>query len=918
MASFTETATLKVVDESSAQIKAINRALKALFKTAGQLKSASASIDIKTKGLAQANAMVKTLARDVKGLKAGGSIPFKVTGLSAAQGQINRLRSQAQRPITARVAATVQRGAAGLARGAAAGTVNLSASSLHSFTYALGRAIVDATKKGVNDSDIGDTSLRLKQLDRTIYPGAEAQAQSMIRQQQLQKGLPVEKGGLQGGAFYNLGQRTKAFSEAYGVTRDLASAKFLTGQMEELTRLAVAQGRTFNDAQQDAVNYGKALEAMGRLTNKVTGEFDQEKATKSFEFLNKLAPSIGEEFTGSFVRSISKYLASSKYAISDKGFGAVLMLGEEIGTRAAVGYNQAVKQFSGQGLTKTNKAAQIASGLLIEDKETYVDKRGRTRTRTKGLKAVNQHLLDTDLPAWIAQEAVPRMMDEVRNRTKGTKAQKEAAAQAAATDPEIIKEFSRKWLGERTAQEAFGSFAYRSKEQQDALREAEARKGDTATMRELTSKSIRATTQGLQNQFQGVMGEAVMTMAPTLTKGMSKMSDEMSQLAVDVDTGKVDTGEAMVKAGVLAASGALVTGLMASMSKDPATAALGGAALALDGSAAALTAAAVALGGKGVIPDMPGGAPDKPGGGKPTDPKKGGGWQRKAVESGKGVVDKLVRYGIPIVTTAATVGGRFAGPIAAGAALAYGAYTYPEPDADKQQQIQQMRELQQAKIDLAQTDRQLSMAERALASINNKKKEEEYRREIARLKEKKAAQQAAIETALGKQPAIAVPSKPEWLDNAAQLIRDMQKAPEKPQWAIDAERRERETREAKPFPAPLPGEKPTDKADTGEIQNAANTLMTSTSSFTSAIGSLSETSSSFSTVFATGAQQIGSSGQVAASALQGAAPGIGATIGNAAAAAIQAAVANINVNVNANVTGGGGDKGNINHANGNK
>ncbi|KRR21362.1 hypothetical protein CQ14_06850 [Bradyrhizobium lablabi] len=99
MVSFVEQATLKVNDQSSAEIKRINAALKSLFKTADKLKGATANLQIKTKGLAQATTMVGKLAKDAKALQSSvGSIRVNLN-TTQAQAQLARLRAQAQQPI---------------------------------------------------------------------------------------------------------------------------------------------------------------------------------------------------------------------------------------------------------------------------------------------------------------------------------------------------------------------------------------------------------------------------------------------------------------------------------------------------------------------------------------------------------------------------------------------------------------------------------------------------------------------------------------------------------------------------------------------------------------------------------------------------------------------------------------------------
>ena len=113
MASFTETATLKVIDQSSAQIKAINTALKALFNTTKKLKSTSANFEVKTKGLAQATAMIGKVAKDAKALKGvAADIKVKVDTTQARQ-QLAALKKDVQQTGRQARAATRRGGGGG-------------------------------------------------------------------------------------------------------------------------------------------------------------------------------------------------------------------------------------------------------------------------------------------------------------------------------------------------------------------------------------------------------------------------------------------------------------------------------------------------------------------------------------------------------------------------------------------------------------------------------------------------------------------------------------------------------------------------------------------------------------------------------------------------------------------------------------
>ena len=277
----------------------------------------------------------------------------------------------------------------------------------------------------------------------------------------------------------------------------------MTGWTEELTRLLYAQGKGFDEAKEGAVDYSKALQQMGRLTvhtaaraaelsaqtGKVVkiGDFDPATANKSFEWLVQLAPGIGREFSGQFVRNAAKYLASTKYAISDEAFGAVLLMGEEMGTRAAVGYAQAVKQLIGKGVTKEALRNQAKYGLIGLGEEKSAPSASTSRRGSPPRCPRNtRELLQTDLPAAIAKYIGP--------------AAKKAGVDI--TDAQQVYDFASKIASDRTAIEAIGAALYRYEDIQSDINAAKKRSGKIDVIRELTKGSVRTITLGMQNQFE--------------------------------------------------------------------------------------------------------------------------------------------------------------------------------------------------------------------------------------------------------------------------------------------------------------------------------------------------------------------------------------------------------------------------------
>src|SRR5262245_677867 len=100
MANFTEQATLKVIDRSSATIRKINAELSKLQRTARSIKSTTINIRVNTGNLQAANRQLNTLAQTMRRVgRLRASVQVNTAGLQAANNQIARLRAQSARSI---------------------------------------------------------------------------------------------------------------------------------------------------------------------------------------------------------------------------------------------------------------------------------------------------------------------------------------------------------------------------------------------------------------------------------------------------------------------------------------------------------------------------------------------------------------------------------------------------------------------------------------------------------------------------------------------------------------------------------------------------------------------------------------------------------------------------------------------------
>src|SRR5262245_15256803 len=257
MASFVEQATLRVNDQSSAAIRKINAELRQMQALANSLRNIRINIRINTGQLQAANQQLNALAHNLRQASRIQITPqVNTAGLQRAQRQLSALRTAAARPITVTTAVTgglggppapptpgrrgrgrgarqpgggelIPRGDFRTLRGAASVIIGGTA-------YAIAANVTRAMKEGILEVDAGYTSLYLKQLDRVYGKGALLTAEGMLNAAQAQANMMPA-----GGAFWNLGQRAKNFSEALG----FAQHKDLS-ELDELGRTRSRVRRT--------------------------------------------------------------------------------------------------------------------------------------------------------------------------------------------------------------------------------------------------------------------------------------------------------------------------------------------------------------------------------------------------------------------------------------------------------------------------------------------------------------------------------------------------------------------------------------------------------------------------------------------------------------------------------------------------
>jgi hypothetical protein len=470
--------------------------------------------------------------------------------------------------------------------GFAGGVAGVATYSTYSLLHQLGRATVE----GVRDMDLGDMALQFKQLSAERRKDAERKIDQLME----------ESGQRPGGAMFNRGQISQLFSEALGVVREGASiteeernrllararkpedietimnksgkgeamhaARILTDQTQELIQMQIKMGRSETEARRGAVDFMKGLEALDWLTDKESGKFSPKRAQESFDFLRQLAPTLGEEFTGQFFRQNTKYLRIAKFPLEKQGIALAMFMAEEMGTGAAVGVQRMIQQFQGVSLTAGAMLGQAEVGLT--GPVIYKGK-GRQKKAYQGeMDPMVRKRLTEDPLGFIDLDVVPMLGEYYEKQRKAeydkergrkapwkerTREEKLAEAERRVADPAEAQRLGNLMLSHGLGREAFAGILLRRQEFKQQWEDVESRTGNMLQVRENTKLSVIGAATAIGNQFQGVLGQTIKTLAPILVPAMGAMSGAMQ----DVTTVLAAAGRGDVQAMRMVQTGAL-------------------------------------------------------------------------------------------------------------------------------------------------------------------------------------------------------------------------------------------------------------------------------------------------------------------------------------------------------------------------
>ena len=631
MASFVEQATLRVKDESTAQINKINAALKKLFATANSLKSVKVDIKVNDKGITQAIANINRLKSAMRGLSSQTvNIKANAAGLSSALRQVQQLRTAAARPITVNTAARqaartpvqprataapppraappapparrppgaapaptggrgIGGGGGGYLRGPISVTGSVAVTNMDAMASAMARATGRAAQEGYSQVDTADTKMALRRFPK------ETQDAINLSVDQLQEDARNRRNPMtgQGGVYWNRAQQKNLLVESMGQAGgDVAGASFLVQQAESLAKIGQGQGQSGQQAYDNALAFIKAGEQMGRFRD-AAGKFDYARATEYFDTMRQATREIGQEFTGQRWLTTIGTAQQSKYGLDPKGMMTMALGMEESGSKFATGFNEIVKQFSGARLDKSKLANLEALGLVDKG---MVDSKGKPFAKTKvptldqlrevmTKGATDEGELRKNVHGFVQDKILPAMTRLGLN---------------PRSDADIGKFVGKVTSGKGS--DILFNVIKRSTEWAQDIERALKRPGDIDSGERDTEGSGRLAGTALRNQFVSTLGETINKMETTFVPLASGMAEKLSKASEAISKGESPDAPTMMAAAAAAVAAVpmLTTfgaaqGLRATLSEDPATSSLGAAGTSLNTAGGALLFAAGAL-----------------------------------------------------------------------------------------------------------------------------------------------------------------------------------------------------------------------------------------------------------------------------------------------------------------------------------
>lgn len=617
MTSFTETATLKVVDQATKEIRGINRELKKLDKTAAALRKTLGnigSVKVNTGQLSQATRKITqmgTAARNLKkDLQLSGNV--RLQSIDRALGKMKQLEAQARSTANAvaRIGAGVRvpgmpgarggRGGGGHGGGGAV-TVQYGGlqSFLHGFTARLGSTIESAIVSG-------------------FAKGARATDLAQNRQRIL--GFTPEQRAANNRTATDIAGRNRGFSRAQVLTtmgeigpsvgnNPEATAK-VTEMILEYSKALMAAGATSEEATDNLQKLSKAMGMTSALLDN-DGKFDEAATRRMIDVIVQETITGGAEMTPELIAQLAKYSRTTGKTLDQEGWRTLLFLGEDYGSSAGVGLNQMVKQLTGERVQKKQLANQMKYGITGSREIETGKVGGKKSTEIVAGDTVDEGLLRSNPAAWIRKVLFPIMAKNNIDRTDNVQ----------------VGKFVGEITSDRTASDILMTLITNMGEVEQRRKIAQDR-GDV-DLDAILNDSLVARWDDATTQLISAVGETANSFKTVLIPVLNMVSDSARGIAAFL-AGNDGQGNPLVAATVAGGAAATAFGVYKGGSMLMNGFGLQASAVALDGSAAALTRAAISLGASGTASNVAGAAA----GGAGAVARKGVNWGAIAKTAG--------------------------------------------------------------------------------------------------------------------------------------------------------------------------------------------------------------------------------------------------------------------------------------------
>ena len=333
MASFVESATLAVKDDSSKNIDKINSSLKKLYTTAKRVAKALNDLDFEPKGLSQASRRIGSVTASLN--KLGKTKVRPTLDLSGINSQLGKITSKnVQINVTANMRNLQSQLNSSRLRVNVAGAFEPLRGIGKEIAHDIRNAIIQGVVRGIKDGYSGIDVAETRMTRQSVSPANRGRIMSTILDQENRRGNVFDRGQLMGLA-----------SEAIPLLNDdLKGMDVIIKEMSRLGTTLVGLGKSATEADDNLNKYNKVAEQSGRMYNRTTGEFDPAAYSNFMSIIDRAMTQFGKEIDANVVEQTFRALQGSKMSLNDAGIIALLGFMEETRSSAGVATNQLIKQ----------------------------------------------------------------------------------------------------------------------------------------------------------------------------------------------------------------------------------------------------------------------------------------------------------------------------------------------------------------------------------------------------------------------------------------------------------------------------------------------------------------------------------------------------------------------------------------------